>query len=164
MKRRNRSKYDFIIPFLYSLGKEDILPTEFRKSIPCTTVFGWRKESNLHYKGSEFRFLLQDSFEAARYKRLNEKLKSRMITLGRAWVILRHVLRAYVRTNRRRKHVRAEMLNVVSILSASFGLRRALKIVGLTPPRFRQWALEASADCFTALQWFALKNIRISFQ
>jgi hypothetical protein len=38
-----KNKYDTSVIFLYAIGKENLLPTEFRKQIPYSTISTWRK-------------------------------------------------------------------------------------------------------------------------
>ena len=38
-----KNKYDTAVVFLYATGNEHLLPEEFRKLIPYTTIFGWRR-------------------------------------------------------------------------------------------------------------------------
>jgi hypothetical protein len=38
-----KNKYDTSVIFLYAIGKENVMPCEFRKQIPSSTISTWRK-------------------------------------------------------------------------------------------------------------------------
>ncbi len=63
-----KNKYDSSIVFLYATGNEHLLPEEFRKQIPYTTIFGWRRTDYDKYLGHEFRYFFDDAFENAELK------------------------------------------------------------------------------------------------
>jgi hypothetical protein len=71
-----KKKYDTSIVMVYLLGQEKLLPKEFRKTVPYSTISTWRKEKYEDYQGSEFRFLFDDNWDLIHLKHENRKLKS----------------------------------------------------------------------------------------
>lgn len=49
-----RKKYDSLVVMLYLLGKEELLPKDFRKRIPVSTICRWRKVDYSTYLGMNF--------------------------------------------------------------------------------------------------------------
>jgi len=60
-----KNKYDTSVVFLYAVGKENLLPAEFRKQIPYSTISSWRKADYSRYMGHEFRYFFDDAFDKA---------------------------------------------------------------------------------------------------
>jgi hypothetical protein len=73
---------------LYLLGQEKLLPKEFRKKIPYSTISTWRKEKYENYKGSEFRFLFDDNWDLIRLKYENRTLKSTLRAIAKCHLLL----------------------------------------------------------------------------
>lgn len=143
---------------MYSVGKEDLLPIEFRKSIPFSTITRWRKAPISDYAGSEFRFFLEDAFDFARLKKNNHDYLQKLISIGRAWKTLKPVYEDYIKQNRHNKERRKVILEAIRHLSHGFGHRFSLAAIGLSPSRYRQWALVASADCFDSYTMVCVKR------
>ncbi|MEW6468929.1 MAG: hypothetical protein AB1458_08400, partial [Bacteroidota bacterium] len=71
---RHRTAYDSLLIFLYSTGKESLIPMELRNTIPHSTKSTWRSIDFSKYRGSELRGCLDQPLEQAelylRYKEL----------------------------------------------------------------------------------------------
>lgn len=61
-----KKKYDSSVVFLYATGNENLLPEDFRKKIPYSTISTWRKTNFENYIGHEFRYLFTDALPFAR--------------------------------------------------------------------------------------------------
>jgi hypothetical protein len=48
------------VVFLYAIGREDLLPLEFRKKIRYSTVPTWRKTDYSQYPGHEYRYYFNE--------------------------------------------------------------------------------------------------------
>lgn len=81
----HRNKYDTTIPWLYSQNKECLLPSEFRETIPCSTVFFWRNNPKPFY-GSEFSNIRTESLEW--YELLHERnhLQKTLKIIAKVWI------------------------------------------------------------------------------
>src|SRR5687767_15553883 len=71
---RHRTAYDSMVIFLYSSGKENLIPVDFRNTIPHSTKSTWRKIDYSRYRGFELRGSLDQSLQQAelylRYRHL----------------------------------------------------------------------------------------------
>jgi hypothetical protein len=83
-----KNKYDSSVIFLYGTGNEHLLPEEFRKKIPYSTISGWRKMDCSKYLGHEFRYLFGDAAKMASIHSENEKLKKILSSITRSWIKL----------------------------------------------------------------------------
>ena len=59
-----KNKYDTSVIFLYAIGKEHVLPLEFRKKIPYSTISTWRKSDYSNYLGHEYRYHFDEAFNS----------------------------------------------------------------------------------------------------
>ncbi len=87
-----KNKYDTSVVFLYSIGKENLLPEHFRKQIPYSTIADWRKNDYSHYLGHEFRYFFDQAFSNVELKSKYFQLKKTIMSLARSWVTLSHIL------------------------------------------------------------------------
>ena len=87
-----KNKYDTSVIFLYAVGKENLLPHEFRKQIPYSTIATWRKTNYSEYLGHEFWYFFDDAFKNAEINFKYLKLKQTVSALSRTWVLLSYAL------------------------------------------------------------------------
>jgi hypothetical protein len=153
-----RNKYDSAVVFLYAIGKENMMPHEFRKQIPSSTISTWRKTDYSQYLGHEFRYFFDDAFQNAEIGFKYLKLKKTVMALTRAWVMLSYALIPLIKNASGDKTLQARVLNAINYIKEFVGLKRALKITGLSKPLYYQWTLEARFDCFDS---FTRKTIGI---
>lgn len=83
-----RKKYDSSVVFLYATGNEHLLPVEFRKKIPYSTISSWRKSDFENYEGSQFRYLFNDAFHQLKLLHENKKMKKILYASARSWLVL----------------------------------------------------------------------------
>lgn len=153
-----RHKYDTAVVFLYAIGKENMLPYEFRKQIPSSTISTWRKTNYSEYLGHEFRYFFDDAFKNAEIGFKYLKLKKTMLALTRAWVMLSYTLVPLIKSAAGDKVLQARVLNAINYIKSFVGLKRALKIVGISTPMYYQWILEARFDCFDSFTHLCVKR------
>ena len=55
-----KKKYDTSVVMLYLVGREHLLPKNFRKQIPYSTIASWRRIDYSTYIGHEFRIFFED--------------------------------------------------------------------------------------------------------
>lgn len=55
-----KKKYDTSVVMLYLIGKEHLLPREFRSKIPYNTIASWRRMEYTSNIGQEFRIFFED--------------------------------------------------------------------------------------------------------
>ena len=149
-----KKKYDSLVIYLYSTGREKILPWKFRQSIPYTTIANWRRVNYSAYIGSEYRELFEEAFRNAEMQQEYTSIKRGMNSLMRSWYMLREVLLPVLKKAGSDKAFQKRVLGAISYIQSHTGLERALKLLGISPTLFRQWTLEARFDCIDS--WTAL--------
>ncbi len=100
-----KNKYDSSVVFLYSMGKENLLPPNFRKQIPYSTISDWRRTNVETYVGHEFRHFFTESIGSAELKLQLMASRQALWSLSRAWITLSHLLLPWVKSLSRRSHL-----------------------------------------------------------
>jgi hypothetical protein len=111
-----KNKYDSSVVFLYSIGKEYLLPEYFRKQIPYSTIADWRKTDYSEYLGHEFRYFFDQALSNAELKFKYYHLKKTMMSLARSWVTLSHVLVPIVKSAEGNKQSQGSILYAVNYM------------------------------------------------
>lgn len=126
-----KNKYDTSVVFLYATGNEHLLPEEFRKQIPCTTIFSWRRMDYSKYLGHEFRYFFDEAFENAEIKYHFSKLKGAMRGFARSWVLLSKGFLPLLKNASKDKEVQKSIISAIDYMQFHIGLVRSLKMLGL---------------------------------
>lgn len=153
-----KKKYDSSIVFLYAIGKENLLPEDFRKKIPYSTISTWRKADYSKYLGHEFRYHFDDAFTVYELRAENKKLKSLLYNLSKSWLTLSHVLLPIVKKAKGDKELQYKIISVVNYLKELIGLDKTLKILNLSKPLYYQWVLESRFECFDSYTQLCVKR------
>lgn len=155
---QTRNKYDSSVAFLYALGREELLPKDFRKQIPYSTIYDWRKADLSKYIGHEFRYFFDEAFRNAEAIYRYRKLKSTMLGFARSWVKLSAVLVPIVRNAAGNKKLQKDVIESVNYMRVHIGLERSLKLLGLSKTLYYQWVLEARFECFDSFTQLCVKR------
>lgn len=142
-----KNKYDSSVVFLYAIGKENMLPKQFRSKIPSSTISTWRKTDYSQYIGHEFRYFFDDAFSQAEVAHRNQKLKSTLQAVLKTWFKLSFAIKPIIREASQNKELQNRLLQAVNYLRSNIGLERTLKLFGLSKPLYYQWILESRFDC-----------------
>lgn len=151
---RTRKAYDSTVVFLYTTGREHILPLKFRRSIPYSTIRSWRKTDYSKFIGSEFRKLLLSAFDHLETQTELGNSKTLLFSITRAWWQLRSILKTTIKNAGNDKRTQKKVLSAIQLLQKTIGLKRALRIFDVSHTLYRQWAIESQFDCFDS--WTAL--------
>lgn len=153
-----KNKYDSAVVFLYATGNEHLLPEEFRKQIPYTTIFGWRRTDFGKYLGHEFRYFFDDAFDTAELIFQLSKMKKAMRGFARSWILLSKSFMPLIKSAHKDKELQKNILTAINCMQLHIGLDRALKMLGLSKTLYHQWVLEARFDCFDSFASLCVKR------
>lgn len=145
--KMERKKYDTAVVFLYAIGKEKLLPAEFRKQIPYTTIANWRKADYSKYIGHEFRYFFDEAFQNIELNYRYARARKMLYGLSHAWNEMRQFIQPVFRRARDDKFFRSHILRSIAHLQEQIGMERTLKIFGLSRTRYHQWLLESRYSC-----------------
>ena len=153
-----KNKYDTSVIFLYAIGKENLMPYEFRKQIPSSTISTWRKTDYSAYLGHEFRYFFDDAFNNAELAFKFARLKKAMLTVIRTWFKLSFALKPLIRQASQNPELQNRLLQAVNYMRGNLGLERTLKLFGLSKPLYYQWVLEARFDCMDSFTQLCMRR------
>lgn len=153
-----KKKYDSSVVFLYAIGKENLLPEDFRKKIPYSTISTWRKADYSKYLGHEFRYHFDDSFSVYELSAENKRLKSLLYNLSKSWLTLSRVLLPIVKKAKGDKELQNKIIITINYLKDLLGLDKTLKILNLSKPLYYQWVLESRFECFDSYTQLCVKR------
>ena len=81
-----------------------------------------------------------------------------MMALTRAWVMLSYTLVPLIKSASGDKVLQARVLNAINYIKSFVGLKRDLKIIGISSPLYYQWTLEARFECFDSFTSLCVKR------
>ncbi len=142
-----KNKYDTSVVHLYSSGNEQLLPEEFRKQIPYSTISTWRKTNNQDYLGYEFRSFFEDVRVTASIKTENEKLKRILRGITKSWIMFSPQVEGIVKTAKKDKELQKKILECIFLLKRDMGLKSALRFFGISKGTYDLWLLEHKVHC-----------------
>ncbi|MFZ5554127.1 MAG: transposase [Bacteroidota bacterium] len=153
-----KNKYDSSVVFLYATGNEDLLPEDFRKKIPYSTISTWRKTNFETYTGNEFRYFFDDAMKLSRLIHQVAEMKSTMRSLTRAWFILSKYIQPELIKRASDRYIKKKIVIAILLIKKHIGLIKTLKLLGISQPQFQQWMLELRFDCSDSFTDLCMKN------
>lgn len=153
-----KKKYDTSVIMLYLLKQEHLLPKEFRKTIPYSTISSWRKSAYENYEGSQFRFLFDESWDTIRLKQENQKLRSTLMSIARSYVLLKTDMKDFIQNQKNKKEFQSNMVRAVNLLRGKITLELALKMLFLHRNQFYEWAVASRHHCTHSFAALCLKR------
>jgi hypothetical protein len=153
-----KNKYDTSVILLYLTNQESLLPKEFRKKIPYSTIASWRKADYGSYLGSEFRFLFDDQWDIIRLKSQNQRLKRLLKTTVRCWLQLKEERAKLLSTARNDRALQKALLSIIETLTPEVGLSLALKLIGIGKTKYYEWVVISRQACKASFQELCLRR------
>lgn len=144
---RTRSSYDSFVIFLYNSGKEQLLPAEFRRSIPYSTQSVWRNIEYSKYKGAELRKEFEQPLDQAVLYKDYRELKSLHRAVTKIFILLYPVIdlvkTAVFNVKAHRELIIDTMLRFKDIVPVS----TSIKLFRISRGTFQRWVLEVKVKC-----------------
>ena len=144
---------------LYLLRQEHLLPKEFRKTIPYSTISSWRKSTYESYEGSQFRFLFDANWDLISLKQENQRLRSIMISVAKSYILLKANFEDFIKNQKTKKEFQAKLVLAVNVLRSHITLEVALKIFFIHRNQFYEWAVASKHNCTHSYSFLCLKGI-----
>src|SRR5688572_19958586 len=125
---RIKKKYNTAVVLLYLIGREDLLPYDFRKTIPYSTISSWRKADYTSYIGHEYRHLFIDRSDYLELKQKYEVVCRILKKISQAWICLQPLLWPVLKESRTNKTYQYGIVRAIGYLRKEVGLHRTLKL------------------------------------
>ena len=115
------------------LGKENLLPSEFRKTIPYTTMHDWRNDSISSYYGNEHVKIIDEGIEYAEIYNEYQNLKKVCDGIMKCWISVSKVI---IPLLEKKKENTTLLLNSLQYLSQIIPQKTVLKLMGYSTQKF----------------------------
>lgn len=129
----SRNSYDTFLVSLYMQGKENLVPTHIRNTIPPSTINGFRNRKPEHYTGHELRKLQKEMLDHHELMLRHAKLKKTLVVVTSVWLsfakIGGHALL-------KKEQMGQWLVDNVQRLLAVMPKATALKLAGVSPAAF----------------------------
>jgi len=153
-----RKKYDSSVVMLYLLGQEDLLPKEFRRQIPASTICSWRKVDYTTYLGHEFRFFFEEHFDHIATKQKLNEAQLLLRTINKTWNLLGKQVAKCIQDNKSNRDLQKRVVLGVNFLRKSFGLTSSLNLLGINRAQYYQWSAIAKHSCHDSFASLCIKR------
>lgn len=153
-----KKKYDTSVVMLYLIGKEHLLPKEFRKKIPYSTVASWRRIDYGSYIGQEYRIFFEDRTDYLALQKTAKDQGRILRGLARAWVLLREDVFPVIRQAQTDPALQRRVITAIEQLKTGMTLRRALRLFGLTQKRYQEWAIIVRGYCTASHSFLCVRR------
>ena len=141
---KKRVKYHSQVAWLYNQAKENLLPMEFRKTIPTSTISEWRSSTFESYYGYEYVTISRKELSYDELLQQNICLKKRLRTITRSWFMVSSILLPVLQKNKKHDEL---FLGEVQRMINVFPKKMALKIVRISAQTFSYRMMNLHAKC-----------------
>lgn len=87
---KTRTRYDTLIPYLFSIGKEELVPEKIRRKIPDANKSKWRRMAPARIAHSEMRLKLGELVAKAELQKQLKYYRTALYGMSRAIVNRQH--------------------------------------------------------------------------
>lgn len=130
---KKRVKYHSQIAWLYNQEKENLLPMDFRKTIPTSTISEWRSSSFESYYGYEYVTVSRQELSYDELLQQNKCLKKRLRTITKSWFNVSNILLPVLQKNKEHDEL---FLGEIQRMINAFPKKMALKIMRISAQTF----------------------------
>jgi transposase InsO family protein len=153
-----KKKYDTSVVMLYLIGKEHLLPREFRRKIPYSTVASWRRIDYDSYIGQEYRIFFEDRTDYLALQKTAREQSQILRGLARAWVLLREDVFPVIRQAQTDPALQRRVITAIEYLRGGMTLRRTLRLFGLSQKRYQEWAIIVRGYCTASHSFLCVRR------
>ena len=144
MEKKKRNSYDTRVKYLVRKG---LLPDIYRKQIHRSLISKWKKESGEKYVGYELNDNIEELYDLMKTISQDERMQKTLRAFYRINKTLRDIIGTgsdYV--NKLREHKDA-VINAIQRGKGTIGIKRGIKLMGISQSTYRMWAMETYFKC-----------------
>ncbi|MCU7552859.1 DDE-type integrase/transposase/recombinase [Chitinophagaceae bacterium LB-8] len=153
-----KKKYDTSVVMLYLIGKEYLLPKEFRKQIPYSTIASWRKIDYCSYIGHEYRIFFEEMADYLALKKTCKEQRKMLRSIAKAWLIMQNDISPIIEQAKTNVELQKKLVHAIDCLKVGFGLRKTLKLLGLTNKIYQAWSFLIRSYCTASHSFQCVKR------
>lgn len=135
-----------------------MLPKEFRKQIPASTICSWRKVDYSTYLGNEFRFFFEEHFDDVNTQQKLTEAQSLLRNINKAWSLLGNHFAKYIQDEKSDRDLQKRVVLAVNSLRLSLGITPSLKLLGINRAQYYQWSAIAKHRCHDSFASLCMKR------
>jgi putative transposase len=143
-----RKTYDTRVKYLVMKG---LLPDLYRKQIHKSLISKWKRESPDKYTGYELNDNIEELYELM--KKISED--QRLLRTIRAFYRVNKTLKDIIGTGndyiKRIKEFKHQIVETIQRGKKTIGIKRGIKLFGISPSTYRSWAMESYFRCGQSL-------------
>lgn len=147
--KKIKKSYDTRVKYLVRQG---LLPDIYRKQIHRSLLSKWRREAPDKYVGYELNDINStELYEVFKKVGEDQKMQRALFTFYRTIKTLKDIIgtgKEYVNTLSKHKH---RVVKIVQSSKGNYGVKKAIKIFGISVSTFRIWAMEVHFKCGQSL-------------
>ncbi|MBI4929347.1 MAG: transposase [Bacteroidetes bacterium] len=146
---KKRKSYDTRVKYLVRKG---LLPEVFRKQIHRSLLSKWKREAGDKYVGYELNDNIEELYDLMKKISEDQRMQKTLLAFYRINKTLRDIIGTgtdYVKKISEHKH---RIVDAVQRARKNIGLKRAIKLVGISRTTFRIWAMEYYYKCGQSLK------------
>ena len=148
MKVRERKSYDTRVKYLV---RANLLPDVYRKKIHRSLISKWKREAPEKYTGYELNDNIEELYELMKKISEDQKLQRTLRSFYRVNKVLKDIIgtgRDYIKKIRDFKH---QIVDTIQRGRKTIGIKRGIKLFGISPSTYRIWAMEYYFKCTDSL-------------
>ena len=144
-KKKKKKSYDTRVKFLVRKG---LLPDIYRKQIHRSLISKWKREADDKYVGYELNDNnIPEVYELMKKVSEDEKMQRALKTFYKITKTFKDIIgsgREYVNILRKEK---TRVVRIVEGAKDNLGIKKAIKVFGISVSTFRVWAMEVHFKC-----------------
>ncbi|MBI4931609.1 MAG: DDE-type integrase/transposase/recombinase [Bacteroidetes bacterium] len=145
---KKRKTYDTRVKYLVRKG---LLPDLYRKQIHRSLISKWKREAPEKYTGHELNDSIAELYELMKKISEDQRLQKTLLAFYRINKTLKDIIGTgsdYIKKIREHKH---QIVDAIQRAKKSIGIKRGIKLFGISKSTYRIWAMETYFRCGQSL-------------
>ena len=147
LQKRTRQHYDSIIPYLFMLGKEHLLPLDVIKAIPHSTIATFRTYNSDKYFGYQQRGILNEGIRTTELHQKYKHLKKVLKIVELIYITLASLIDNIKSQIYQIKENKELILNLIQEHKTIIGLDKLLVLFKISRSTYQSWLLQVKVKC-----------------
>jgi transposase len=145
--KQQRNRYDTFVIYLYNQGREDLLPAEFRNTIPESTKSTWRGLVFKNIVGFEYRYIYDNAIDKADLYAKYKKLQSVHSAITKIYIGLQHMFDLVKLPLYKVKEYKEQVIDIIQKFKCVFSIEQMVKLFRISKSTFHNWLFELKIKC-----------------
>ncbi|MBD79901.1 MAG: hypothetical protein CL840_13390 [Crocinitomicaceae bacterium] len=142
-----RKSYDTSVKHLYRLGLDKLIDSQLSAGIHRSNIRRWKEESAEKYEGFELNKVANQQLELLQQYANNIEQQKNF----KAYLKIIGVCRKIIHSHKTLKKVflesKEELLDVVQKVSPAIGIKKAIKMIGISSTTYYHWLIQTKVKC-----------------